>query len=161
MIRRPINPHATALAIARSSAVPRDHAEEKLSTARRCLDALLKGGKGANAGWMGLAGVVGIAQAFGELGLGRGDEARRILDEATDTLARIWVQAQERKTWALSAEQRAEVSERCGLLVDLYAVQLRNASQAEHQRAFDRAKARIEGAQRGQVGRGVTVVGEM
>jgi hypothetical protein len=157
--RRPINPHATALAIARAAAVPRDHAAERIGNARRCLDLLLKGGSNAQAGWMGLAGVISIAQAFGELSIGRGDEAKRILDEATDTLARIWTQAEQRKTWALSAEQRAEVSERCGLLVDLYAVQLRNASQAEHERAFDRAKARIEGAQRGQVGKGVTVVG--
>jgi hypothetical protein len=159
MTRRPINPHATELAIARSSAVPRDHVEEKIATARRCLDALLKGGKGAQEGWMGLAGVIGIAQAFGELSIGRGDDAKRILDEATDTLARIWTQAEERKTWALSADQRAEVSERCGLLIDLYAVQLRNASQAEHERAYARAKARIQAAQRGQHGRGVTVVG--
>jgi len=159
MNRRPANPAALELAIARAAAIDRKHVESRLSNARNCLRLFLQAGPDAFIGWQGLAGVVMVSEAFGELGIGRGDDATRILQEATDTLAAVWRQAEERKTWAMTAEQRAEVSERCGVLLDLYAVQLRSASQGEHERAFRRAKARGEAAQRGQYGKGVTVVG--
>lgn len=161
MPRRHINPNATRLAASGAAAVPRDVVAARTANARRCLELLLSGGPHAQAGWAGLAGVINIAEAFGELGIGRGGDAPRVLREATDTLARIWTHAEERKTWALTLEQRVEVSERCGLLVDLYALQLGSASQSEHERAFNRAKARLESARHGQYGKGVTVVGEM
>ena len=159
MPRRHINPDATRLAASGAAAVPRDVVESRVGRARDCLALLLQGGPQALVGWQGLAGVVNISEAFGDLGIGRGGDAPRILREATDTLARIWTHAEERKTWALTLEQRVEVSERCGLLVDLYALQLGSASQSEHERAFNRAKARLESAKRGQYGKGVTAVG--
>lgn len=159
MPHRHINALAHRKAMAMASVLPREERDRLLREHREALDDLLTGGERAEQGWHRLAGLVGVTQALSEQGIGRGDQATQVMEDATASLAWLWVRHAQMKTWAMPAADREQLRERCGWLLDLYAVQLNAASAAEYTRAHHKAIARIAGAQAGNAPKGAEVIG--
>lgn len=159
MPRRYINALGPYKSMAMASLLPREERDRLLREHREALDDLLTGGERAEQGWNRLAGLVGVVLTLSEQGIGRGDQATQLTDDATASLAWLWRRHQSLGTWAMPASDREQLRERCGWLLDLYAVQLNAASAAEYTRAHHKAIARIRGAQAGNVPKGTEVIG--
>ena len=159
MPRRYINALGPYKAMAMAAILPREERDRLLREHREALDDLLTGGERAEQGWHRLAGLVGVVLAMSEQGIGRGDQATQVMEDATASLSWLWTRHESIGTWAMQAADREQLRERCGWLLDLYAVQLNAASAAEYTRAHHKAIARIAGAQAGNAPKGAEVIG--
>lgn len=159
MTRRPVYTNAHALAIHNARKLPEADVTGQIALVREHLAILLSGQPAAAESWKSLADVANMTETLADMRIGSGEEAERVIQEAQDSLAQMWTTAQERGTWALRADERQQIEERLDWMVRLHEIQMRAVSIKEYARAFDRLKARVSAARRGQHGRGVTVVG--
>lgn len=151
--------NARQLAIHNARKLPDSDVTWQIGLVREHLAHMLTGAPTALESWKSLADVANMTETLASMRIGSGDDAERVIAEAQESLAWLWKTARDRGTWALKADERQTVEERLDWLIRLHEIQMRAVSISEYARAFDRLKARIQAAQRGQHGRGVTVVG--
>ncbi len=158
---RPVHLNAHAMAIHNARKLPDSDVTGQITLVREHLAHMLTGAPTAAESWKSLADVANMTETLAQMRIGSGDDAERVIAEAQESLAWLWTTATERGTWALRADERQTVEERLDWLIRLHELQMRAVSIREYAKAFERCRARMAAARRGQVGRGVTVVGEM
>ncbi len=129
-----------------------------ISTANQALRGLLLGQADAGDHWRGLADTANVAETLAQMGLGGGPDADLTIRQAQEALAWMMQERLERGTWALRADERAEVSERLTWLVSVHAVQMQHCSYGEFERAWHRTHERVRQARAGNAPRGALVV---
>lgn len=107
--------------------------------------------------WASLADTANIAETLSTMGLGRGDDADRLIEDAQQALHDAWQRHQQRGTWTLYADEIAALQ----YLVSLHAIQLEACSYGEFEDAYRRTAQRMAQALAGNVGAGTVVVGEV
>lgn len=130
---------------------------QQVTAMRTALDGLMAGLPGL-ACWRSMADTANVAESLAELGIGSGDEAKRVVADAQESLAYMAQEYQRRGTWALFADEREEVRERLTWLVGLHTTQLSHVSYSEFERAYQTTARRVAQARAGNAGRGVVVV---
>lgn len=137
--------------------LPADVARQ-IAIVTSAIDNLLSAGPAAGAAWLDLADTANIAETLASAGLGSGDEATLVLRQAQEALAYMAQEKAERNTWALRAEERAEIRLRLQLLRDVHRVQLQACSYAEFERAYRATVERLQQARAGNAPRDAVVV---
>lgn len=158
---RPIHLNAHQMAIHNSGLLPESDVTGQMQLLREHLDHLMSGQPSARVSWMSMADAANMTETLAGMRIGGGDDAERVIQEAQESLAEAWQAAEKRGTWAMSAQARQTLQERLEWLLVLHETQMLAVSIREYARAFERTRARMAAARRGQVGRGVVVVGEM
>ena len=158
---RAVHLNSLQMAIHNSGLLPASDVTGQMQLLREHLVHLLSGQPSARVSWMSMADAANMAETLAGMRIGGGEEAERVIREAQESLAEAWQTAEKRGTWAMSAQARQMLQERLEWLLQLHEVQMRAVSIREYSRAFERTRARMAAARRGQVGRGVVVVGEM
>lgn len=125
---------------------------------KAAIDGLLRAGRDAYQHWLSLADTANMAETLEAMNLGSGPDARRVIEEAQESLAELHQARQERGTWALAADERQLVADRLQMLRALHVVQLQACSYGEFQQALNRTAERVRQARAGNAPRGAIVV---
>lgn len=123
------------------------------ATMRSALDSL-KLGHEPHFNWCSLADSANMAESLCSMGIGAGEQAEKVISDAQQALADLYIRAKDRRTWAM----RSVEIDALEWLVSLHMTQLENCSYGEFERAYRRTAERLTQARAGNAPRGARVL---
>lgn len=154
---RAVYADATQRAIAGAARLASADVSAQLAIVSRAIDGLLAG-HDAQRHWLDLADTANVAETLAHMGLGGGDQALQAIADAQEALAYCHQEHTSRRTWALRADERAEIRVRLEWLQAVHATQLGLCSYGEFCRAMDNTATRIAQARAGNAPSGALVI---
>lgn len=157
-IARVVTSNALERAINAARRLSAEDVAMMISTANRALQALLLAQADAGEHWRSLADLANVAETLAGMGVGGGPDAQLVIRHAQEALAWLMQERRDRGTWALRADERAEVSDRLTWLVSVHAVQMQHCSYGEFERAWKQTYERVRQARAGNAPADAVVV---
>lgn len=104
--------------------------------------------------WRSLADTANMAETLARMGLGGGEQAMSVIEQAQQALADAHQRWRDRGSWTLYADE----IDALGWLISIHAVQLEACSYREFQQAYHRTRERVAQALAGNAAPGTVVI---
>ena len=127
--------------------------QQQVTLMRRALDEFIVG-QHCEQHWRSLADTANMAETLAGMGLGSGDDAERVIDQAQRALHDAHKRHAQRGSWTLWADEIDALR----WLLSLHAVQLEACSYREFERAYRSTAQRMAQALAGNAAPGVMVI---